>query len=90
MAVVHETGHARYEQASRGMAHLPVGKARTFAVHESQSLLVEMQSAAAARSSPIWRRCSRALGDGGPCSSDNLYRQAIRVVRGLVRMNPTR
>jgi carboxypeptidase Taq len=44
MGVLHETGHAKYEQ------HLPpqyldqpVGKARSMAMHESQSLLLEMQ-----------------------------------------------
>src|SRR5690606_33108438 len=44
MAVLHETGHALYESglpaAWRGQ---PVGAARGMSLHESQSLLVEMQ-----------------------------------------------
>ncbi|EAR53357.1 putative thermostable carboxypeptidase 1 [Photobacterium sp. SKA34] len=44
MGVIHETGHARYEQ---GLPHqwrdLPVGQARSMGIHESQSLFFEMQ-----------------------------------------------
>ncbi len=46
MAVIHETGHALYE---RGLplewVDQPVGRARGMTVHESQSLLYEMQAA---------------------------------------------
>jgi carboxypeptidase Taq len=45
LAVVHETGHALYERGlPSAYARLPVGKAAGMAVHESQSLLVEMQA----------------------------------------------
>lgn len=44
MGVIHETGHARYEQnlpkAWRGQ---PAGQARSMGMHESQSLFFEMQ-----------------------------------------------
>ncbi|WOT05745.1 carboxypeptidase M32 [Shewanella youngdeokensis] len=44
MGVVHETGHAKYEQ---GLPHKwrgqPAGNARSMAIHESQSLFCEMQ-----------------------------------------------
>jgi carboxypeptidase Taq len=44
MGVVHETGHARYEQGlPKSLNHLPVGQARSMGIHESQSLLFEMQ-----------------------------------------------
>ena len=44
MAVVHETGHALYEQGlPHEWCHLPVGKARSIGIHESQSLFFEMQ-----------------------------------------------
>ncbi len=44
MAVLHETGHAMYEQGlPRAWRGLPVGEAAGMAVHESQSLLMEMQ-----------------------------------------------
>lgn len=44
MGVIHETGHARYEQGlPAGSLHLPVGRARSMGIHESQSLSFEMQ-----------------------------------------------
>lgn len=44
MGVIHETGHARYEQGlPRAWVHLPVGQARSMGIHESQSLAFEMQ-----------------------------------------------
>jgi carboxypeptidase Taq len=44
--VIHETGHARYEQnLPKAWAGLPVGEARSMGVHESQSLFFEMQLA---------------------------------------------
>jgi carboxypeptidase Taq len=45
LAVVHETGHALYERGlPSAYARLPVGEAAGMAVHESQSLIVEMQA----------------------------------------------
>ncbi|GHA41684.1 carboxypeptidase M32 [Photobacterium aphoticum] len=44
MGVIHETGHARYEQGlPEKWAGLPVGTARSMGIHESQSLFFEMQ-----------------------------------------------
>ncbi|MFZ4832113.1 carboxypeptidase M32 [Rouxiella sp. Mn2063] len=44
MGVIHETGHARYEQnLPKEWLGQPVGKARSMGIHESQSLLFEMQ-----------------------------------------------
>jgi len=44
MGVLHETGHALYEQGlPKAWRYQPVGQARGMSVHESQSLLVEMQ-----------------------------------------------
>ncbi|MFZ3082295.1 hypothetical protein [Rhodoferax ferrireducens] len=44
MGIVHETGHARYEQnLPRERVHLPVGQARSMGIHESQSLSFELQ-----------------------------------------------
>lgn len=44
MGIVHETGHARYEQGlPAAYAGLPVGEARSMGIHESQSLFFEMQ-----------------------------------------------
>ncbi|MGF1724919.1 carboxypeptidase M32 [Photobacterium nomapromontoriensis] len=51
MGVIHETGHARYEQGlPQKWAGLPAGKARSMGLHESQSLFFEMQLA---RSEPF-------------------------------------
>ncbi|SCA56996.1 Thermostable carboxypeptidase 1 [Candidatus Terasakiella magnetica] len=44
MGVLHETGHALYERAlPKEWRNQPVGTARGMSIHESQSLLVEMQ-----------------------------------------------
>jgi carboxypeptidase Taq len=44
MGVLHETGHAKYEQHLPAIwLGQPVGRARSMAVHESQSLFLEMQ-----------------------------------------------
>jgi carboxypeptidase Taq len=90
MAVLHETGHALYNAGlPKDWRHQPVGKPRSVAVHESQSLLVEMQIC---RSSPFLAYLTplfaETFGVGGPAFSvDNLYRHAIRVQRGLIRVD---
>ena len=44
MGIVHETGHARYEQGlPKNLAGIPAGEARSMGIHESQSLFFEMQ-----------------------------------------------
>lgn len=44
MGIVHETGHARYEQGlPKHLAGTPAGEARSMGIHESQSLFFEMQ-----------------------------------------------
>jgi carboxypeptidase Taq len=46
MGTIHETGHALYAQhLPQAWRHQPVGGARGMVVHESQSLLMEMQAA---------------------------------------------
>ncbi|WEK05546.1 MAG: carboxypeptidase M32 [Candidatus Devosia phytovorans] len=52
MGVLHETGHALYEQGlPKDWSHWPLGKARGMGIHESQSLFVEMQLS---RSPEFW------------------------------------
>lgn len=52
MGVMHETGHALYEQGlPKQWSHWPLGKARGMGMHESQSLFVEMQIS---RSPQFW------------------------------------
>ncbi len=89
MATVHETGHALYERGLpeewRGQ---PVGRSRGMVLHESQSLLIEMQAC----------RSEAFLGFAGPLmaeafggdpetwSVDNLTRIYRVVERGLIRV----
>jgi carboxypeptidase Taq len=90
MAVLHETGHALYE-LNRPAAWLaqPVGAARGLALHESQSLAVEMQ---AGRSREfiayLAPRLAEAFGgEGEAWRPANLYRYYTRVERGLIRVD---
>ena len=90
MGVLHETGHALYE---RGLPvawrRQPVGHARGMSVHESQSLLVEMQVCRGRPflefAAPLFRA---AFGQDGPAwSAENLHRRAIRVERSFIRVD---
>jgi carboxypeptidase Taq len=89
MAVLHETGHALYEAGlPRAWAGQPVGEARGIAVHESHSLLVEMQ---ACRSPAFIRflagELRAAFGDDPAFAADNLVRIYTRVERGFIRVD---
>ena len=89
MAVLHETGHALYNAGlPKAWRHQPVGAPRSTAVHESQSLLLEMQicrsRAFLGYLAPL---LAEAFGDQPAFSPDNLYRRAIRVERGLIRVD---
>ena len=91
MGVLHETGHALYEAGlPEAWRYQPVGQAGGMALHESQSLLIEMQ---ACRSQPFMRFLAPLLGQhlngGGEDSAgaDALYRRAIRVEPGYIRVD---
>ena len=90
MAVLHEAGHAMYERGRPAdWRYQPVGRARGMVLHESQSLLVEMQ---ACRTPEFYTWLGPALreafeGDGEHWDSDNLHRLATRVERGLIRVD---
>lgn len=90
MGVMHETGHALYERglpsAWRG---LPVGHARGMLLHESQSLLIEMQ---VCRSRPFLHFATpllrQAFGGRGPAwEAESLYRHYTRVEPGFIRVD---
>ena len=90
MGVLHETGHALYQRGLPAEWRLqPVGRARGMAVHESQSLLLEMQvcrsRAFLSYATPIIREAFG--GDGPEWEVDALYRRQIRVRRGLIRVD---
>ena len=88
MAVIHETGHAMYESGLPGsFARQPVGEAAGMGIHESQSLIVEMQ---VCRTNEYLAWLGRLLheafgGDAGAYEVDNLARLWRRVARGLIR-----
>jgi carboxypeptidase Taq len=88
--VVHETGHALYERGlPEARARQPVGTASGMAVHESQSLIIEMQ---VCRSDPYFRYLSPHLAAsfGGAAerfAPDRLARQFRRVARGFIRVD---
>lgn len=89
MGIVHETGHARYEQnLPRATVHLPVGRARSMGIHESQSLSFEMQlGRSAAFLGLIAPLAQKHLGDQPALSADNLARLYTRVQPGFIRVD---
>jgi len=90
MGVLHETGHALYEQGRpAAWRHQPVGQARGMSLHESQSLLIEMQACRSAEFchflAPVLRE---AFGGHGPAwTGQNLHRLYTRVRPGLIRVD---
>ena len=89
MGIIHETGHARYEQRlPRDTLHLPVGRARSMGIHESQSLSFEMQLARnPAFLQLIAPLVKKHLGDQTAFDADNLARMITRVHRGFIRVD---
>jgi carboxypeptidase Taq len=90
MAVLHETGHALYEQGlPRRWRHQPVGKARGMGLHERQSLMIEMQAcrskAFIAFAAPLMAQAF--AGEGPAWAADNIHRHYIRVARSFIRVD---
>ena len=90
LGVLHETGHALYEQGRpAAWRHQPVGEARGMSLHESQSLIVEMQACRSAAFftylAPLLRE---TFGTAGPAwEADNLHRLHTRVAPGFIRVD---
>ena len=90
MGVLHETGHALYERGlPAAYARQPVGEAAGMGAHESQSLIVEMQSC---RSDAYLSWLGPELlatfgGDPAPYAPANLARLWRRVGRGMIRVD---
>ena len=90
MGVIHETGHALYEFGLPEAWHFqPVGKARGMGLHESQSLLMEMQACRSRQFIDHMAPTARQIfgGQGSAWSADNLHRLTTRVERGLIRVD---
>lgn len=90
MGIIHETGHALYERQLPADWRLqPVGQARGMTVHESQSLLMEMQ---ACRSAEFCAYLSPLLAETFPgqdaaFAPNNLRRIYTRVTPGFIRVD---
>ena len=90
MGVLHETGHALYDQGLPAQwRHQPVGEARGMSIHESQSLLIEMQASRSREFigylAPLLRD---AFGGAGPAwEADNLHAHYVRVERSFIRVD---
>jgi carboxypeptidase Taq len=90
MGVLHETGHAMYERGLPAARRLqPAGAARGMTLHESQSLLVEMQASRSREFvSFLAPRAAAAVGGSGTAwEIDNMHRIYTRVSRGLIRVD---
>ena len=87
--VMHETGHAMYELGlPKEWQHQPVGRSRGMAMHESQSLLIEMQIT---RSLAFKKFLSNILKTsfkftGEQWSAENLYTLGTRVNKSYIRV----
>ena len=89
MGVLHESGHAMYERGlPAAWRYQPVGDARGMTLHESQSLLIEMQVCRSREffewAAPVIARTFTA--EGPAWTPANLYRLATRVEPSLVRV----
>ncbi len=87
MGVLHETGHALYEQnLPAEWAHWPLGKARGMSVHESQSLFVEKQLG---RNPAFWTWALPVVEKhlGEDWSIEDILPHVHHVERGLIRVD---
>ncbi|MGL6257710.1 carboxypeptidase M32 [Vibrio sp. WXL210] len=91
MGIVHETGHARYEQGlPKALAGLPAGEARSMGIHESQSLFFEMQ---VGRSDAFIKHLAQMAGntfthhDPSLFSFDNFQKLYTRVKKDFIRVD---
>jgi carboxypeptidase Taq len=90
MAIIHETGHALYEDGRPAQwLGQPVGNSRGMTLHESQSLLLEMQAARSEEFihflSPLVKRMLN--GQGPAWEPDNLLHIYRKVQPGLIRVD---
>ncbi|MCE0492486.1 carboxypeptidase M32 [Vibrio salinus] len=91
MGIVHETGHARYEQGlPKAFSGTPAGQARSMGIHESQSLFFEMQIG---RNPLFLSHLSRMAQRHFSAENDPVFQAGnftkiyTRVNRGLIRVD---
>ena len=90
MGVLHETGHALYEtNRPEDWRYQPVGRARGMVLHESQSLLVEMQVCRSREfleyAVPVMHEAFDGEGEGWDV--DNIHRLYTHVEPGFIRVD---
>ncbi len=90
MGILHETGHALYDRGLPAEGrYQPVGQALGMSVHESQSLLIEMQVCRSRRflgfAAPLI--AGDLHGEGPAWTADNLHRWYTRVEPGFIRVD---
>lgn len=87
--VIHETGHARYEQnLPRNWIDQPIALARSTAIHESQSLFFEMQlGRSEAFLQHLLPTVRRYFGEQPAFSRDNFIAWNQRVKPGFIRVD---
>lgn len=91
MGIVHETGHARYEQGlPKTLSGIPSGEARSVGIHESQSLFFEMQLG---RSESFIQHLSQLAqrhftgASQELLAKDNLHKLYTRVKKDYIRVD---
>jgi carboxypeptidase Taq len=87
--ICHETGHALYEQGlPKQWLNQPVGKVNSMAMHESQSLLIEMEVCCSFSFfeflTPLL--CEQ-FGQQDAFTSENLYKLVTKVRPSLIRVD---
>lgn len=89
LAVCHETGHALYEmELPQAYITQPVAKALGMAVHESQSLLVEMQACSSPEFVGILSQYAQQhFGQDNSLSKDNLMKHLLKVRPDCIRVD---
>lgn len=90
MATIHEGGHALYEQGRPSeWRNQPVGQARGMGVHESQSMIIELQ---AGRCDPFVDYLAKQArdifgGEGEAWTAGNMRRLVRKVEPGFIRVD---
>src|SRR3954470_22728275 len=89
MGTIHETGHARFEQnLPRAWLGQPVGNARSYGIHESQSLSFEMQLARSHTFANVLSPLLTAhFRTQAAFAAENLHLLLTRVRPGLIRVD---
>ncbi|NQY42533.1 MAG: carboxypeptidase M32 [Legionellales bacterium] len=89
MGVCHETGHAMYENnLPKDWLTQPIGQSSGMAVHESQSLLIEMYCCRSKEFIEfLMKNIFKYLGDNTQISSEDIYDYYTQVKPGYIRVH---